>query len=68
MMAKSQIEAQKLAIEIENHPQYLKYQRLLDQYFEISNNNEKRERKFLELIEQSQKLENLGLKFNGVVN
>jgi hypothetical protein len=45
----------------ENHPQYLKFQRLLDQYFEIINDEEKRQRKFIELAEQSQKLEKLGI-------
>lgn len=45
----------------ENHPQYLKFQRLLDQYFEIINDEEKRRRKFVELAEQSQKLEKLGI-------
>ena len=45
----------------ENHPQYLKFQRLLDQYFEIINDEEKRQRKFVELAEQSQKLEKLGI-------
>ena len=45
----------------ENHPQYLKFQRLLNQYFEIINDEEKRQRKFLELAEQSQRLEKLGI-------
>ena len=45
----------------ESHPQYLKYQRLLDQYFEIINDEEKRQRKFFELADQSQKLEQMGL-------
>lgn len=45
----------------ENHPQYLKFQRLLDQYFEIINDEEKRQRKFLELAEQSQRLEKLSI-------
>lgn len=45
----------------ENHPQYLKFQRLLDQYFEIISDEEKRQRKFLELAEQSQRLEKLGI-------
>ena len=47
--------------EDENHPEYLKYQRLLDQYFEIINDDEKRQRKFFELAEQSQKLEQIGV-------
>ena len=47
--------------EDENHPEYLKYQRLLDQYFEIINDDEKRQRKFFELAEQSQKLEQIGI-------
>lgn len=45
----------------EDHPQYLKFQRLLDQYFEIINDEEKRQRKFVELAEQSQRLEKLGI-------
>lgn len=45
----------------ENHPQYLKFQRLLDQYFEIINDEEKRQRKFLELAEQNQRLEKLSI-------
>ncbi|MGD8707893.1 MAG: hypothetical protein PVI88_04335 [Nitrosopumilaceae archaeon] len=45
----------------ENHPQYLKFQRLLDQYFEIINDEEQRQRKFIELAKQSQKLEKLGI-------
>lgn len=47
--------------EPEIHPQYLKFQRLLDQYFEIINDEEKRISKFLELSEQSQKLEQIGI-------
>ena len=54
-------EVQITSAEHENHPQYLKFQRLLDQYFEIINDEEKRIRKFLELSEQSQKLEQLGI-------
>ena len=50
-----------ISAEPENHPQYLKFQRLLDQYFEIINDEEKRIRKFLELSEQSQKLEQMGI-------
>ncbi|MFB5607674.1 MAG: hypothetical protein ACE5RI_06015 [Candidatus Nitrosomaritimum yanchengensis] len=45
----------------ENHPQYLKFQRLLDQYFAIIKDEEKRQRKFLELAEQSQRLEKLSI-------
>ena len=53
--------AQITSSEPENHPQYLKFQRLLDQYFEIINDEEERIRKFLELTEQSQKLEQMGI-------
>jgi hypothetical protein len=47
--------------ENENHPQYLKYQRLLDQYFEIVDDDEKRQRKFIEAANESRKLEQLGM-------
>lgn len=54
-------EPQIISSEPENHPQYLKFQRLLDQYFESINDEEKRIRKFLELAEQSKKLEQIGI-------
>jgi hypothetical protein len=54
-------EAKSIYEKVENHPQYLKYQRLLDQYFEIVNDDEKRQRKFFEVASQSQKLEQLGI-------
>jgi hypothetical protein len=47
--------------ENENHPLYLKYQRLLDQYFEIVDDDEKRQRKFIEAANESRKLEQLGM-------
>jgi hypothetical protein len=47
--------------ENENHPLYLKYQRLLDQYFEIVDDDEKRQRKFIEAANESRKLEQLGI-------
>ena len=43
----------------ENHeadPQYLKYERLLDQYFEIKNDQERWEAKFNEITELHQSL------------
>ena len=40
----------------ETHPQYIKYQRLLDQYFDIKNDLEHSQRKFQEITTQHQKL------------
>ena len=61
MTVKISSKAQISSAEHENHPQYLKFQRLLDQYFEIIDDEEKRIGKFLELSEQSQKLEQMGI-------
>jgi hypothetical protein len=44
----------------EKHPQYLKYERLLDQYLEVKNDEEKRS-KFNEITIQYQKLMQMGL-------
>lgn len=43
------------------HSQYLKYVRLLDQYFEIKNDEEKLQSKFSEIITQHQKLVQSGI-------
>ncbi len=40
----------------ETNPQYLKYERLLDQYFEIKNDQERWEAKFNEITELHQSL------------
>ena len=40
----------------ETNPQYLKYERLLDQYFEIKNDQERWEVKFNEITELYQSL------------
>ena len=40
----------------ETNPQYLKYERLLDQYFEIKNDQERWEAKFNEITELYQSL------------
>ena len=45
----------------ETHPQYIKYQRLLDQYFEIKNDQENSRRKFEEITSQHQKLMKNGI-------
>ena len=40
----------------ETNPQYLKYERLLDQYFEIKNDQERLEAKFNEITELYQSI------------
>jgi uncharacterized protein (DUF2225 family) len=45
----------------ENHSQYLKYERLLDQYLENKNDEEKRREKFNEITTQYQKLVQMGI-------
>ena len=48
----------------ENHetdPQYLKYERLLDQYFGIKNNEERLQAKINEITTQRQKLVHSGI-------
>ncbi len=45
----------------ENKPQYLEYVKLLGQYFEIKNDEEKLQSKFNEIITQHQKLVQAGI-------
>ncbi len=45
----------------EADPQYLKYERLLDQYFEIKNDQERWEAKFNEITELHQSLVQSGI-------
>jgi len=45
----------------ENNPLYLEYVKLLGQYFEIKNNEEKLQSKFNEIIIQHQKLVGSGI-------
>jgi hypothetical protein len=45
----------------ETDPQYLKYERLLDQYFEIKNDQERWEAKFDEITELHQSLVQSGI-------
>jgi len=45
----------------ETDPQYLKYERLLDQYFEIKNDKEKWQAKFNEITTQHQSLVQSGI-------
>jgi hypothetical protein len=45
----------------ETNPQYLKYERLLDQYFEIKNDQERWETKFNEITELHQSLVQSGI-------
>ncbi len=45
----------------ETNPQYLKYERLLDQYFEIKNDQERWEAKFNEITELHQSLVQSGI-------
>jgi hypothetical protein len=45
----------------ETDPQYMKYERLLDQYFEIKNDQERWEAKFNEITELHQSLVQSGI-------
>jgi len=45
----------------ENVPQYLEYVKLLRQYYEIKNDEEKLQNKFNEIINQHQKLVQAGI-------
>ena len=45
----------------ENKSQYLEYVKLLGQYFEIKNDEEKLQNKFIEIIIQHQKLVGAGI-------
>ncbi len=45
----------------ETNPQYLKYERLLDQYFEIKNDQKRWEAKFNEITELHQSLVQSGI-------
>ena len=45
----------------ETYPQYLKYERLLDQYFEIKNDQERWQAKFNEITELHQSLVHSGI-------
>jgi penicillin V acylase-like amidase (Ntn superfamily) len=45
----------------ENSPQYLEYVKLLRQYYEIKNDEEKLQNKFNEIINQHQKLVQSGI-------
>jgi len=45
----------------ENNPQYFEYVKLLRQYFEIKNDEEKLHKKFIEIINQHKKLVQAGI-------
>jgi len=51
----------KISENYETNPQYLKYERLLDQYFGIKNDEERLQAKFNEITTQHQKLVHSGI-------